>query len=227
MKGEKPQIGKSGKKIKPKSSSPKKSDAKTSISYEKFNRFVLSIKKKNDSKEPVGLIFKRNGIISWKLCAIRLTFSKDEVQAISSSKPSLASSKSQKSVIKEKDREKPLLIPSLFNKKYQESDFNRKIYKDFVWFNITWDTSNLKKPTRAIKGFLIFGDIFGEPRFRLRYTINDPLIPGKDHTDRGVGFEYNQFNDSHYWVRSTELKDMTFSFEITNIIYKDGTRKEF
>ena len=74
---------------------------------------------------------------------------------------------------------------------------------------------------------LIIGDIFGEPKLRLRWTINQPLTPGIGYSEEGVGFEYNQFTDSHKWLRATDLKDMTFQFKVTDIIYQDGTQETF
>lgn len=71
------------------------------------------------------------------------------------------------------------------------------------------------------------GDIFEEPRFRIRYTINDSYSPGNIYTETGRGFDYNQFKDSHKWVLNTDLEDMTFRFEVIDIIYQDGTRESF
>lgn len=67
MKGDKPQPGKSG------TQSPQSdSSADTSMSYESFNRFVVSVKKKGETGEPVHLVFDRDGLFSWKLSAIRM-----------------------------------------------------------------------------------------------------------------------------------------------------------
>lgn len=68
MQGDKPQLG-MGKKDAPKAAP----DTETSMSYESLNSFVVTIKKKNDTQEPVGLVFNRDGLFSsWKLSAIRL-----------------------------------------------------------------------------------------------------------------------------------------------------------
>ncbi|MDB4781954.1 hypothetical protein OAG28_02410, partial [Akkermansiaceae bacterium] len=114
-----------------------------------------------------------------------------------------------------------ILIPKISNKKLKKAQYDSNI-----WFDITWNTDNLKKKTRAIKGILIFADIFGDSKFMIGKTINDPLHPLKPHVETGVGFEYNQFKDAHQWMLSTDLKDMTFKFEVTNIIYEDGTTEE-
>jgi hypothetical protein len=59
---------------------------------------------------------------------------------------------------------------------------------------------------------------------RVGWTIDDPIGPGDKDVEKGTGFEYNQFKDSHQWVRSTDLADMTASFTVASILYEDGTR---
>lgn len=46
--------------------------AETSMGYEGFGRFVVEIKSKGSAEEPVGLVFAREGLQSWKLSAMRL-----------------------------------------------------------------------------------------------------------------------------------------------------------
>ena len=68
MKGDKPQSVKSTTRPKPSSSK----DTETSMSYESFDRFVVTVKKKGSTDEPVGLVFNRESLFSWKLSALRL-----------------------------------------------------------------------------------------------------------------------------------------------------------
>jgi len=48
------------------------SDIETSMYYENFNRFVVIVKNKNSAEDPIELIFRRDGVIYWKLSAIKL-----------------------------------------------------------------------------------------------------------------------------------------------------------
>ena len=220
MKGEKLQMEntRSGSRTE---SSRSEADAKMSMEYDGINRFVVKVKGKDSSEDPVKLIFKRKGIISWKLSALRLPPTENKVVPTSLSESVKSDSTSRENEEKSKEPEQPLLIPSFTNKRFQKSDFTSGIYEDAIWFDVSWDTSHLKKPTRAIKGILILCDIFGESKLRLRWTLNQPLTPGTNYTEKGVGFEYNQFIDSHKWVRATDLKDMTFKFEVTDIIFQN------
>ena len=44
----------------------------TSSSYESFDRFVVSVRRKEDAAEPVVLVLRRSDLIRWKLAEVRL-----------------------------------------------------------------------------------------------------------------------------------------------------------
>jgi Protein of unknown function (DUF2939) len=67
MKGDKPVAGRGAD-----NSNTNDADVDVSMSYETVDRFVVTARKKGDSGEPVGLVFLRDGLFSWKLSAIRL-----------------------------------------------------------------------------------------------------------------------------------------------------------
>ena len=46
-------------------------DIETEMAYESFDSFVLNVRKKGETSEPIGLILKRDGLFAWKLSAIR------------------------------------------------------------------------------------------------------------------------------------------------------------
>lgn len=73
MKGEKPGANSSAEH----SGNDVKSDrpkTETSMAYEGINRFVVKVqdKEKNQAGAPVELVFKRYGLVSWKLASLRL-----------------------------------------------------------------------------------------------------------------------------------------------------------
>ena len=67
MKGDKSQPAKTAAQSK-----PAESDADTSMAYESFDRFVVTVKKRGSTDEPLGLVFNREGTFSWKLSSLRL-----------------------------------------------------------------------------------------------------------------------------------------------------------
>ncbi|MCB9896415.1 MAG: hypothetical protein H6825_00290 [Planctomycetes bacterium] len=96
------------------------------------------------------------------------------------------------------------------------------VYQDHIWFDCEFCAVQLKSPARAIKGTIEFCDLFGEPRFRIGYTLNERLQPGARVTAAGLGFEYNDFMNEHQWMLTTDLDDMTVRFQVGQILYEDG-----
>jgi hypothetical protein len=115
-----------------------------------------------------------------------------------------------------------LIAVKLINKRY-----NKVEYQEYITFDIEYNPVNISKPTRSIKGILLFCDLFGEVQFRLGVTINEPLIPGEVLTKRGSGFEFNEFKDDEKWVRATDVENMTFRYQVTSILYADGQRVDY
>ena len=75
MQGELPQIDKSTEKPNlstPNSGTKPDQEVESSSSYESFNRFVMTVKKRGSNEKPLGFVFTRHGLFSWKLSALRL-----------------------------------------------------------------------------------------------------------------------------------------------------------
>jgi hypothetical protein len=109
------------------------------------------------------------------------------------------------------------------NKKYQPEDHNRNLYQDNIWFDCEFSAVGLTRTARAVKGALEFCDLFGEPKFLIGYTLNEPISPGGLVSAPGIGFEYNQFMSDHQWMLGSSLKDMKVQFRVVQILYDDGT----
>ena len=122
----------------------------------------------------------------------------------------------------EEELREQILEVTLLRKQNAKQD-----YQDHVFFDIAFNAKGLDKPARAIKGLLEFTDLFGEQKFALKWTIDKPVAPGATYTEKGSGFEYNQFTDSHQWVRNTEKQNMKLKFRVDRILYEDGTTRNF
>lgn len=120
-----------------------------------------------------------------------------------------------------------ILVPTANNKSVQGSNFSRGIFLQAIWFDLSWNTSKLKKPAEMIKGFIVIADALGEPKMRFVHVIRSPLLPGQIYTEKGVGFEYEPSDALHKWVRTTDLQDMRIWFEVSEIGYADGSVEKF
>jgi len=127
-----------------------------------------------------------------------------------------------KNLPKSKKLEDDIISVNLIHK-----DFTKQEYQEFIFFNLQYTASGLDKPARAIKGLLNLNDLFGERKFALRWTIDKPIKPGETIEEKGQGFKFSPFVDSHQWVRNTQISDMKTTFTVSSILYQDGTRKDF
>ena len=111
---------------------------------------------------------------------------------------------------------------TLTNKEFRKSDFSAGRYKDFLELRMEIEASSLKKKTRAIKGVMVFSDLFGEEKYRIRWTLNEPLSPGQVKIITGQGIEPNQFSSADNWLLNTDVKDISTAYVVEKIIYADG-----
>ena len=51
---------------------PEGSDTETSTEYKGLNNFIMRVKKKDAAAVPIEFIFKRDGLVSWKLSGLRI-----------------------------------------------------------------------------------------------------------------------------------------------------------
>jgi len=115
-----------------------------------------------------------------------------------------------------------IFVAKVLNKGIKGQEYNK-----FLWFDLELIPNTLKKPTRSVKGILLFCDLFGEMRFQISGTFNDKITPEASYIKKGIGTDYNRFLDDLNWLKDTDLKDMTFRFRVVSIIYEDGERVDY
>lgn len=120
-----------------------------------------------------------------------------------------------------------LVSVTITNKRYDPANSDLGTYEDHIWFDCAYTLAAESVPTRAVKGTLEFADLFGEIRFRLNTTLNEPLMPKVPLRQPGIGFTYNQFIAEHQWMLVTKLDDMKCSFRVFEALYSDGTSRAF
>lgn len=110
----------------------------------------------------------------------------------------------------------------LANKRYHEYKYDKSIF-----FEGEFVADGLDKPARSIKGIFKVQDLFGETKIPIKWTISQALSPGQAISFSGQGIDYNQFINSHQWLRSTVASDMQVVFSVESILYDDGNRRDF
>jgi len=109
----------------------------------------------------------------------------------------------------------------LTNKRFQQIDTDNNILQAGIYWDAQFTLVPSAKATRAIKGNLVFTDLFDEEKMRVSFTINHPLKPGESFMEKDTGIEYHEFRQCDQWVKTTELKDMKVKFEIDSVIYEE------
>ncbi|WP_455922623.1 hypothetical protein [Pseudomonas putida] len=112
----------------------------------------------------------------------------------------------------------------IFNKRHAPANPDQGVFEDHIWFDCTFTLAAESVPTRAVKGFLEFSDLFGEIKFRVQATVNEPLMPQAPLQLEGIGFSYNPFMADHQWMLGTRLEDMQCGFKVAEVLFTDEVR---
>jgi hypothetical protein len=72
MQGDKPRPIPHSEPAKPAAQTAAEPDTVTTTAYESWDRFVVTIRKKGHEDKPVGLVFHRHGLVTWKLDDLQL-----------------------------------------------------------------------------------------------------------------------------------------------------------
>ena len=104
----------------------------------------------------------------------------------------------------------------LINKDLVLADGSRSIYQSHINFTLhVHNISNTK--IRAVKGDLVFHDLFDAEIFRIGITMNNPIKPGKFEVWSG-GFEYNEFLPEHVHFAGFNANDLTLTLDNEKIV---------
>ena len=97
------------------------------------------------------------------------------------------------------------------------------IFNNYV--NFVFDiTNNSNKAIVGIEGSLTVNDLFGKNIIIIGCDFTGHTIqPGETYTETRLSYECNEFVDADMQFFNTEYKDLQFSYEITSIVYEDGT----
>jgi hypothetical protein len=118
------------------------------------------------------------------------------------------------------------LSDEIISVKVIKKEYKEESYKKSIIFNLQFTAIGLDKPARAIKGILNFQDLFGDIKYRVTYSIDEPIEVGETVPAFGGGIDYNQFKSEHNWLKNISTDNLTTSFTVTNILYQDGSRKD-
>ncbi len=115
------------------------------------------------------------------------------------------------------------VVVTVTNKSNLPQDTNAGRYSDSI--NFTFDVMNRSdKVIKGIQGILTVYDLFGEEILKINCDFTGNSIPaGESITVDDLEMDINQFMDSHVKFYNTDFSDLQFEYEVTNIVYDDGS----
>lgn len=106
-----------------------------------------------------------------------------------------------------------------FEKGFRESD-----YQQYITFKLVVKNKSGKK-VRAVKGELIYNDLFDEKITVSKFVYDQAMEPGKEDSLMS-SISYNKFKEKDKLLKSKALKDLKIVWEPQKIIFADGSTME-
>lgn len=107
--------------------------------------------------------------------------------------------------------------------KTESTDYLRRRFINYV-FTVK---NNAEKSIKGIQGTAVFKDLFGEEILKMKCDfVGDTIEPGAEITISDLSMECNEFMDDHMKLYNTALDDLQFEYQLTSIVFTDGTTKQ-
>lgn len=88
-------------------------------------------------------------------------------------------------------------------------------------------SNNTEKDIQGVEGILEVKDLFGKTIIEMGCDFVGQTIPAKQIiVEDELVYEVNQFSDSDVQFYTTDFEDLKFEYEVTQIVFTDGTKKE-
>ena len=107
--------------------------------------------------------------------------------------------------------------------KTESTDYFRRRFINYV-FTVK---NNAEKSIKGIQGTAVFKDLFGEEILKMKCDfVGNTIEPGAEITISDLSMECNEFMDDHMKLYNTALDDLQFEYQLTSIVFTDGTTKQ-
>ena len=172
-----------------------------------------------DSTEAVTMEMEKNGIQDYNIfCEINNTM-KDILTRLSNLEK-LAEPTKNIEIMKDQNSEPKIdeeINIELVGKEYSPSVPEQDIFEDTITFSLRFSNTT-NKSVRAIKGVVVFKDLFNAEVFRIAITLNEH-IQANGSINWSGGFSYNQFLPDHVQFRGFEASDLKVQLVEQQVIF--------
>ena len=110
-------------------------------------------------------------------------------------------------------------------KGFNAADYMSGTYQDQITMSLKF-TNTTDNEIRGVEGVLTFYDIFDNKISSTKVSYVES-IPANGSKVCESGTDYNQFMDEDVKLKNTELKDLKYKWEVSTIIFADGSKETF
>lgn len=111
------------------------------------------------------------------------------------------------------------VMVTCFKKGYTEVD-----YQDYITYGFAIQNKS-EQDIRAVKGEIVFTDLFDDEIKTLSFTYDQPIKAGAT-SNWNATTDYNQFRDEDVRLRNKNLEDLKIVWKPIKVIFQDGTTLE-
>lgn len=87
--------------------------------------------------------------------------------------------------------------------------------------------NNTEKSIKGVQGKAVFKDLFGDEILTMNCDfVGNTIEPGAEITISDLSMECNRFMNDHMKLYNTALDDLQFEYQLTSIVFTDGTTKQ-
>jgi hypothetical protein len=108
------------------------------------------------------------------------------------------------------------VMVTCFKKGYMEVD-----YQDYITYSFAIQNKS-QQDIRAVKGVVVFNDLFDEKVNSISFTYDQPIKAGAT-VNWNASTDYNQFIDADKRLKNKDLKDLKIIWKPEKIIFQDGS----
>lgn len=108
----------------------------------------------------------------------------------------------------------------------EKTESTDRLSRQFINFVFT-AKNNTEKSIKGIQGVAVFKDLFGEEILKMNCDfVGNTIEPGAELTISDLSMECNRFMNDHMKLYNTALDDLQFEYQLTSIVFTDGTTKQ-
>ena len=111
-----------------------------------------------------------------------------------------------------------------FSKDFEEGKILDGDAGNRITFTMTF-INNSDRDVRAVRGTLVFSDLFDKPILSVGVTYEEFIQAGKMSEPYKGGLLYNQFKDEHRRLKSVDQGNLITRWVCKEVVYSDGTKE--